>query len=250
MREQFEPSARPGSGLSEPTFYRVDVTRLTFAELLATFRNPLVFLFAAMRKILRWRLPVINGQTFTLSEPFPVESLPIEVQGSLASALSECTQRDFDQHHAIQVATIGDMQAYGVLLSHRGGTVMALVMYLRVAFRHIETIEVSTVISSRLRDGRTCSTTNARHRIKNPPDYVNEYYPAVSASELIARHWQRLAALPADAAVVMDAPAIQRLQQENSRKWFEFQRNRGVLQALRPRDVERLKRQRSTQSVE
>jgi hypothetical protein len=231
--------ARGAPSGAESDFYKIDGTKLSFAEIRRMAPGYFALLIASAAKILRRPLRARFGCAYERVRIIELADAPPHLAEELAAALAQCESQGFVRRFAVSAPCVGDQQGASVVLANRDRTVLASAAYARAGTLK----EVIIGLISKLADGRIVSTTGAGQRLEPPPGFLASYRAGATVAELVAWHTQLLAHLKAVRALVLDDVAQRQLLLDNSQRIFDFHRARGVLVPMTSAEVERLRAQ-------
>ena len=204
------PSSNAWQGSPAPvsTFYRVDSSRNTFAELWRDVRSPAVVL-VWLTKLLRVKLPgSVNDANVASLEPFEVhpEALPADVRARLAPGVEQLRPLGFEPVAWYAVIDLfHSSRLYFVLLGHASGTAIARIAYRAEGAAAAPKRHFHAEFITELSDGRFMWSTSARAYLDPPASCVLNPQPGMEPPLLWANHRQQLDVLRVDRRVTVAA---------------------------------------------
>lgn len=230
--------ASPASGSSRSAYYRLDTTRLTFAELWRhSSPSYLGFVIAAVAKIVRRSLPARIGFAPELNRLIDVGDVPQHAMRKLEGLIARCEQQGFVRRFALLPNVVGDAEGWNVVLSNRDRTVLAGIVYAKSR----GLTEIVATFISKLSDGGIVTTTNGKHRLNVPPGFLTAHHVGATVEELVKIHTARVNELPRVRPLVVDDVAQRQLFLDTAQRSLDYFRQRGVWVPLCEEELERLR---------
>ncbi len=241
MQSRAEVNADAVVRADRAVYYRVDSSRLSFAELWRIAKHPIVFAAMGGLKLLRKPLSVAYAVAPDRLEFLDPAHLPHRVSSALANVLGECQQQGFAPQFATHVPSIGNADGYNLVLLGDDGKLVASTICSSLTTPRGTIERVNVAIASQLADGRTLSTSSAGPLIQGPPTVVSAHFWAPRWQNSRAHHRARLAALADSEVLCLDEAACRRLQRDLALQSLEYNRRRGVMVPLSQAEVARLR---------
>jgi len=231
------------------TYYTEDITRLPFRVLWRiNWRHPIMFMFFALRKLLRWPFP----PTFGIARPDRIqtrewEQLPAEVQQQLAPYLKSLEESGMGLCCFSEGPYIGDHKQYTAILKNPSGTIWATATWFWMRIGSIQESKITLSFHSKLADGRQIHTGAMKPSPLSylvPTDEQLQLLPPGTApAELIRHHEIALAKAGVD-AVTFSREAWLEHALTAGQKGVDNMIEIGLYVPLTDAEVERLKRWR------
>lgn len=218
-------------------WYKVNLRPYSWGSLWAASPGVLVFLLAAILKLLRYNPPAVTG--FLLNQPLrPIawEELPPKVQQALHAVLDECGKHSFRLAYCFSAENLGDAESYLASMLHAGGQIRAAASWSRMG-KHVE---CGCTFTTRLEKGDVYSTSSLRRGFDLPPEMHSSSHPGASIEELLSRHQQLLEQLGAEAVVTLAAEQLPDELNEQIRRTHAYLLERGAIKPLTQAEIDRL----------
>lgn len=218
-------------------WYKVNLRPYSWGSLWAASPGVLVFLLAAILKLLRYNPPAVTG--FLLNQPLrPIawEELPPKVQQALRAVVDECGKHSFRLAHCFSAESLGDAECYLASLLHAGDRIRATASWSRLG----NAVECGCTFTTRLEKGDVYSTSSLRRGFDLPPEMHSSSHPGASIEELLSRHQQLLERLGAEAVVTLAAEQLPDELNEQIRRTHAYLLERGAIKPLTQAEIDRL----------
>jgi Zn-dependent protease len=197
--ESADTSAAPAPPAPPPppppgTFYRVNSSRATFAELWRDVRSPAVVIIW-ITKLLGVKLPgSVNDPNVETLEPFLVarEQIPADAIARLDATLAELRPEGFEAKRYLAIVDLfHSSRTYVALLAHREGKAVGRIMLRTEGQVKLKT-HFFTEFVSEFTDGTFLHTSSATAALNPPPGTRLNHKLNLGPRELWASHRQEL----------------------------------------------------------
>lgn len=218
-------------------WYQADLRACSWGSLWAASPGVLVFLLAAILKLLRYNPPPVSG--FRLNQtlrPAEWDALPSKAQQPLRAIIDECGKHSFRLAYCFSAENLGDAESYLASMLHAGGQIRAAACWSRMG-KHVE---CGCTFTTRLEKGDIYSTSNLGRGLDLPPDMHASSHPGASIEELLSRHQQLLEQLGAEAVVTLTPEQLPDELNEQVRRTHAYLLERGAIKPLTQAEIDRL----------
>lgn len=239
-RFQFSLQTRPGNRSMEPTYYRINVSNVTYAECWRGTRNLFEFALICILKTFRLSSLVTYAITNEGFRRLPWGDLHVDVRASLQSIRGEFEAMGFRYGFCYGYPTLGTMQAVEmVLLSSDGNMCVSIKHERHQSGTSVTSVATSTIVSE-LSNGTFLVTCDRQDVL--PPEFVSERHPRYSPTQLVPRHRERVdEGSTASPIPLREDYDVERRVRDIDQRIFRYQLERGILVPLSVAEVDRYK---------
>lgn len=215
----------------EPTYYRLDVSKLKYAECWSATRSWLEFILICLVKT--FRMSFLNTYAMTNEGYRRVEwnELFSDVQRSFQKIRQEFESAGYRYCYCYRIPGIGSMLSTDMVLISNDGNSSVSVKCERHQAGSVVTSVMTTTIVSEMTNGSFLVTCDRLDVF--PPEFIGERHLRYSVPRLVQRHHERIAeASPASAVTIRDEFDLEQRVQAIERRVFNYYVERKLLVQL------------------
>lgn len=192
--------------MEQADYLKVDSTRVSFGDYWR-WKPGLPFLYLALRKLLRWRLPttVLVPALPRLQRIDPTDA-PAGLRAALGDPIAACQRAHFQISFWYQVPTLGTNMGLAAALLGPSSLSVALATAAEAQGGLYRDVTLGLV--SRLRGSRLLATGAGKTFFAPPPEVDAIRLPGRSFDELIAAHESRIPQLEGRIVAVVDVERL------------------------------------------
>ncbi|HUY89856.1 MAG TPA: hypothetical protein VMV10_14065 [Pirellulales bacterium] len=218
-------------------WYKFDLRPCSWGLLWSASPGVLVFLLAAILKLLRYNPPPVTGFPLNQTlEPVELDELPSKAQQALRAVIDECGKHSFRLAYCFSTENLGDAESYLASMLHAGGRIRGAAFWSHMG----KNIECGCSFATRFENGDIYSTSNVRRSGHLPPGMHLFSLPGASVAEIFSRHQQLLERLGEEAAVTLAPEQLPEELNEQLRRTHAYLMARGALKPMTQAEIDRL----------